>query len=480
MLYFDLFYQLSYMSAISMSGISRDRIFEFAAQLPGRAAFFFREIELMVKYLGYDYAEACRIEGESVDDELVRNMLLRLSGSLDSGEPEADFFGREADVFAIKYGDEYESKLDNLKQWTDAYSALTISAVLVVIVGLVSTMIWSTDTIFILSLVGLTMGITIVGAWLILLMSPKELVTLPDPSSREQKLMRVLLFSFLPAAMVIAMLVASSGAGLGWTLLMAAAIIFPIGYVAIVDDRKVASRDRDIGAFMRSLGGVSAAIGSTVTEGINKLDLRALPALREEATKLRTRLQMGILTSLCWRRFVVDNGSLVVNRCVGMFRDAMALGADAESAGNRASAYAEKLHLLRTKRKLISRPFGGLTFVMHAAIILLLIFVTHVMATFGMMIAGIEQDIPGTATSSAIGGYFSFNFTGLQLMQTLMTPVVLVLTVVNAITPKIADGGHKCKFFYNLSITMAITGICMIIVPHMSEVIFGSVAPTTT
>ena len=476
LLYFDLFYQLSYMSAISSSGIPRNSIFEFSAQLPGRAAVFFKEIDLITKHLGYDYSEACRIEGESVDDELVRNMLLRLSGSLSSGEAESDFLGREADVFGMKYADEYERKLDNLKQWTDAYSALTISAVLIVIVGLVSTMIWSTDIVFILSLVGLTMGITIVGSWLILLMSPKELVPLPEPSSREQKLMRVLLFIFLPAAVVMALLITSSGAGLGWALVLPAMIIFPIGYVAVSDDRKVAGRDRDIGAFMRSLGGVSAAIGSTVTEGINRLDLRSSPALREETTKLRTRLGMGILPSLCWRRFVLDNGSLVVNRCVGMFRDAMALGADAESAGNRASAYSERLHLLRAKRKLVSRPFGGLTFVMHAAIVLLLVFVTQVMGTFGTMIAGIEQDIPGAASSSAVGGYFSFNFEGLQLMSAMIVPVILVLTVVNALTPKVADGGHKCKFLYNLSITMTITGICMIIVPYMTDIVFGSVA----
>ena len=157
-----------------------------------------------------------------------------------------------------------------------------------------------------------------------------------------------------------------------------------------------------------------------------------------------------------------------------MFRDAMALGSDAESAGNRASAYAEQLHLLRAKRKLISRPFGGLTLVMHAAIIMLLAFVTQVMGTFGTMIAGIEQDIPGAASSSAVGGYFSFNFEGLQFMSSMMIPVILVITVVNAVTPKVADGGHKCKFFYNLSITMAITGIVMIMVPHLTDIIFGS------
>lgn len=475
LLYFDLFYQLSYLSAISMSGITRDRVFEFAAQLSGRAAIYFKEIELITTQLGYDYAEACRIEGESVDDETIRNILLRISSSMSSGESEAEFFGREADVFGRNYGDDYNRKLEMLKQWTDAYSALIVSATLVIIIGAVSTMIWETDTVFVLSLVGITIGITISGSWLISLMAPKEIVPLQQPSSREQKLVRLLTMTLLPAALVCSMMLISSGAGLGWALFVFAIITFPIGQVAVADDRKLAGRDRDIGAFMRSLGGVTTAIGSTVTEGVSKLDLRGVPALRIEANKLKVRMQTGILPSLCWKRFVLDNGSTVVNRSVSMFRDSMALGAAADDAGNRASSYAVQIDSLRQRRRLISKPFGGLTFVMHGAVILLLVFVTEVMTTFGMMISGVEADIPGAASSSAIGGYFSFNFAGLELLKTMLIPVIMVLTVVNALTPKVVDGGHKCKFFYNLSITMAISGLALILVPRFAVIIFGSV-----
>lgn len=476
LLYFDLFFQLSYMAAVSASGITRDQIFSFAAQLNGRAAPYFAEIHRICQHLGYDYAQACRIEGESIEDEVVRNIMLRMSASLGAGESEAEFLGREADVFGNKYGDEYERKLEMLKQWTDAYSALVISAVLVIVIGVVSTMIWKTDTAFVLTLVGITVGILIAGTWLISLMSPKEEVPLKTPSSAEQKLLHILLLSLLPAAMVAGLLTLSTGAGAGWAMVIAAVFIFPIGYVAVRDDRKIAGRDRDIGAFLRSLGGVTTAIGATPTEGIAQMDLRGVPALREEAHKLKVRLQTGILPALCWKRFVVDNGSLVTNRSVGMFRDAMALGAEAETAGNRASAYAVKLDLLRARRRLVSKPFGGLTLVMHGAVVLLLTFVTAVMTKFGSMILDIEMNVPGASSSNAIGGYFSFNFEGLTLLNTMVMPVILVLTVVSALTPKVADGGHKAKFIYNLSITMIISGVCLIIVPHLAEIIFGSVS----
>ncbi len=472
LLYFDLFYQISYMSAISTAGIARNRIFEYSAQLPGKAAPYFQEIQRLSEDLGYDYAEACRLEGESIEDETLRSLLLRLSDCLSSGESAAEFLGREADVLGTIYADGYERKLESLKQWADAFSALIISGVLVIIIGVVSTMIWKTDMAFILSLVGLTIGITILGAWLISLMSPKEVVTLARPSSPEQRLGRIFLMTFLPVAILVALLLMIGGAGLGWILLLPAMLIFPVGLLSTMDDKKITRKDQEIGAFLRSLGGVASAIGTSITDAIGRLDLRSVPALSDGTMRLKVRLQTGILSPLCWQRFVLETGSVIVNRSVGMFRDAMALGAEAEDAGKRASAYAVRLGLLRARRKLVSTPFGWLAFTMHGAVILLLVFVTEVMTTFGAMIGTVEADMPGAAGA---GAFFAFDFAGLQLLNALVVPVILVLTVVNAVAPKVADGGHNSKLFFNLSITMGLSGACLIMVPHLTAIIFGGV-----
>ena len=111
---------------------------------------------------------------------------------------------------------------------------------------------------------------------------------------------------------------------------------------------------------------------------------------------------------------------------------------------------------------------------MHGAVVLLLVFVTEVMTKFGGMIGEIESEIPGAATA-ATGGFFTFDFAELHLLNTLVVPVILVLTVVNAVAPKVADGGHNSKLFYNLSITMALSGACMIMVPRLAEIIFAGV-----
>ena len=124
---FDLFFLLSYMATIAVADIPRGKIFEHAARLPSVASRFFREIDFMVKKLGYDYVEACRLVGSRAEEE-VKNFLFRFSDAMRSGERESDFLFREAQIYAVEYENRYNRKLESLKKWTDAFAAMAISA----------------------------------------------------------------------------------------------------------------------------------------------------------------------------------------------------------------------------------------------------------------------------------------------------------------------------------------------------------------
>ncbi|MFP4641756.1 MAG: hypothetical protein ACLFPU_06230 [Dehalococcoidia bacterium] len=468
------------MSTVAAAEIPRGQIFEYGAQLPGESSKYFKDVELIARRLGYDYAQACQMEADVIGDSMVSSMLRRIAGSLSAGEDPSEFLAREAKAVAEEYGNHYERKLDTLKQWTDAYVALVIAGVLVVIIAIVSTMIWQIQTSFILILVGLTIGITVMGAWLISLMSPKETVTSKEPTSKEQKLAKKLFMALVPLAAVAGVMLIMMGATAGYPLIVAGLLVFPVGFVSALDDKKISRRDADVATLLRSLGGVATAIGSTVGEALGRIDLRSVESLMTNSKRLLVRLQSGIKSKLCWDRFVEETGSVVVSRSVGMFRDALDLGAEPEEVGKRASAYATTVSTLRSKRKMISKPFSWLTFVMHAAVAMLLVFIVEVMTKFGSVIQTMEEEIkdPGSVSASApsMTSYFSFHFAGLELLNTLVLPVLLVLTVVNALAPKIADGGHNYKILQNLGITMVISGLCFVVVPVLTEMIFGVAA----
>jgi flagellar protein FlaJ len=473
---FDMLYQLSYMATIASSGVPRDQIFQRAAKLQCSSAEYFNRIELARQRLKYDYARACRAVGEPAKEPEIKGLLLRLSSSLISGEPEAEFLTREAIARAEDYENEYGRSLEALKMWTDAYVSLILSAVLVVVMGIVSTMIWEIETTLIIGMAFISVATTAFGVWLIWVVSPKEITVLRWPGSKEQKLAASLFKPTLPIVVIVGAFFLLSGQNIGISLIIIAALLLPIGYIMTKDDKKVFKRDDEVGPFLRSLGGVCAALGTTVNAALARIDLNAINVLRSSVKNLHTRLTAGIKPRLSWRKFIDETGSEMSNRSVGMFYDAIEVGGSAGQAGQHAAAFASKVALLRARRRTVSGPFRWLVVAMHTAVVIILVFITEVISAFGGMINQAQDSLPKIAGAPSITSFSSFNLSGLEIMHQLVVPLVLIYTVADAIVPVLAEGGSKLKIFNNLAITAAISGVCLMVLPALATKLFASVA----
>ena len=476
MLNFDMFYQLSYMSTIAASGVPRDQIFERAAGLQCSSAEYFKKVELARKRLKYDYARACRAVGEPLNEDEMKGLLLRLSSSLISGEPEAEFLTREARARAEDYENEYGRSLEALKMWSDAYVSLILAAVLVVVIGIVSTMIWKIQTGLIVGMAFLSISVTAVGVWLIWVVSPKEPKVLHWAGSKEQRLARKLFKPFLALAVITGAVFLLTGQNLGLALLAIAVIVFPVGFIVSRDDNKINRRDNEVGTFLRSLGGVCTALGTTVNSALGRIDLNAINVLRSPVKNLHTRLTAGIKSRLSWHKFIDETGSELANRSIGMFYDAIEVGGSAGQAGQHASAFANRVALLRARRRTVTGPFKWLCMVMHTAIVIILVFITEVIVAFGGMVGKAQEITPTVSGAPSLSYFSSFNLTGLEIMQTLVLPLVLIFTVANAIVPCMAEGSSKYKILANLSITGGISGAALLVLPALANALFASVS----
>ncbi len=472
---YDMLYQLSCMSVIAAAGVPRKLIFEYSSKLPCSAAEYFRKIDLTCERLKYDYAKGCRLIGENTKEEKMRELLLRFSSSLLSGEPEADFLVREAKAQAEEFENEYTRKIEALKLWSDAYVSLIISAVLVIIMGIVSTMIWSVSSTFLIGLVVISAGTTALGVYLIYLMSPREKIVLSKPGSAEQKKAQALFKYMLPAGAVVVSLIMLLKINMGWALIIIAILVFPIGWIMNKDDGKVTKRDYEIGTFLNSLGAISGAIGTTVREALGRIDMDALNFLRPQVKRLYVRLKSGIQPALCWQRFVEETGSELIKRSVGMFYDSIDLGGDAEQVGHHTSLFATRMALLRAKRKAVTMSFKWLSMAMHVAVVALLVFVSEVITIFGGMVTQAENAMPKVSGAPSIGAFTSFNMESLGMLHGLVLPLVIIFTIANAIAPTIADGGSWYKVFFTLGILSAISGICLILLPEVASLLFKTV-----
>ncbi len=472
---YDLFYQLAYMSSIAAAGLPRGQIFEFAAKLPCSSSRYFAEISALAKQMRYDYAVACRIVGEATENEQVKSLLLRLASSLGSGEAESDFFAREARIQAETFTNEYERGIESLKKWTEAYAALIVSAALIVMVAAISMLIYPVAIGVTITLVGVTVVISILGAWAIYRVSPKEIrvhgQSLYCPAYRRVRQLAGILVPIAIASFFIMLL---SGAGLGWGLLIAGALFLPVGVAGIVFDRQITKKDSDIGTFLRSLGNVASAIGITVSNALDRLDLRSTANLAKDVKRLRTRLVSRLKPELCWQRFSVETGSETVYRSVKMFHDATRLGGDPEEVGERSSLLAMSLDFLRAKRRQVSSSFILLVLGMHAALVALLLFVVQVLNIFSKTVAGVyEKAVEGAPTG--VLDVFGFSFENVHILGTLVIPVILVLAGANAFAIKAAEGGSRYKLFAYLGLTATLSGAALVFVPVIASKIFSSI-----
>jgi len=478
---YDLVAQLAYMSALATANVGRENLFAKTAELGYSTSGYFHRVHLVAQRLNYDYARACQLVADQTKDERVRSLLLRFSSSLASGESESVFLARETEIQLEQYEQKYERDLESLRKWTDAYVALMVSVTLVVVVSMVSMMIYSVGTIFILGLATVMIGIAALGDWIIYRTSPVEPKTHRRPErSKTQEQMFSAAKMLLPAGALLGALVAfvfNLGAG----LIAAGVAVAPVGILAFMDDRRVDQYDRDVSTFLRSLGSVVGAIGTTVTEGMERLNQRSLASLEQGVRRLHVRLRSGIRPDLCWDRFISETGSELVDRSVSTFWDTTKLGGDPDQIGYLSSLFALKISLMRESRKLVSQSFMYLMVPLHAVLVGIMLFVTEVMVVFANQLAQIQAQAIETTDPTTTGGIdvtsvLAFAAPNVTFLRGFALVVALFLTVVNTWAPHTTAGGHHHKVWAYAAVTMVMTGLMLLVVPAIVGNLFDSVS----
>ena len=59
------------------------------------------------------------------------------------------------------------------------------------------------------------------------------------------------------------------------------------------------------------------------------------------------------------------------------------------------------------------------------------------------------------------------------MLNVMVTAMLVVLTVVNAVAIKVVEGGHNLKFLFYLGIMLIVSGLSLLLIPGMLKGIFG-------
>ncbi len=477
---FDLITQLTHMSAVATSGISRDKLFEGTAELDYSTSKYFRRVHRVAQRLNYDYSQACEIVGEQAKVDSVQNLLLHFATALSAGESEEDFLKRETEVQLELYGKQYERDMESLRKWTDAYIALMVSTTLIVVISLVSMMIYPVGTIAIAGLSLVVMIVTVVGGWIIFTVSPHEVKThrLPRRSAEQAQMdkLAVLLISVTGPVFVLGWLVF----GLGIAMIVSALLLTPSAWLVWQDDKKIDQRDKDMPAFLRGLGSVMGAVGTTVSEGLSRLNRRSLGAMEPHVRRLYVRLTNDLPSDMTWARLAGETGSELITRTVRIFSDGIKVGGDPAAVGELASSFGQKVSLLRASRSLVTTSFAFVVVPMHAVLLTIILFVTEVVLIFGGKIAEVQDENLDSdlIAEAGISNAIVFAAPDAAFIRLLVVVSIIMLTMANSFAPYAAAGGHRYKIFNFAVIMMLISGVAYLAVPEVVQGLFRSVSET--
>ena len=478
---FDLLSNLTYMGVLAAAQLPRDAIIRMAGEMSFlKTAVFFEQASLLAQRLGIEYVRALQMVAEKARAPNVKSLLLRFSNTIASGESEHAFIREEARIEGGRYANEYSRSVENLKKWTDAYAAMMVSVTLIVIVALVSTLLGSLDQRFVM-IVGVTMVmIACAGVYLILRTAPYEQITYdgegdgPPDRARAKFLLRTI----VPIAAIAASFIYVLGDNLGLALVLIGVSLFPVGYLARRDDSRVRKIDEEVATFTRSLGAVAGATSSTLSSALNNINPASLGTLQPYIERLRTRLSHQMPNALSWQRFKEETGNELLRRSSDMLVDGVELGADAEECGEIASAYSTRVAELRELRALTANSFGFLIVPLHAAMSGLMLFILQIIITFNDQLTEVTSEIVGTpgglsAVSGIPPGMNIFASQNLTLISSMITIVILVLTVSNALAAKFAAGGNNLKIASTLSTTCLVSGANMLLIPPVASRLLG-------
>jgi flagellar protein FlaJ len=468
---FDLFYQLTYMSATAAAGVNRSRIFTLAATVPNPTARFFHDISELAEKMRYNYPDACRMVGQRIKAEHLRTFLLRFADALASGEPISIFLAREAEVQSNNYENEYERELESLKKWDDAFTSVAISISLIVIINMVSTMIYDVGMTMMIGMVMTAVVVGFIVAYVIQRAAPREQISVPwsKGSKAQRKSIKMLTISLPIAVMVVAILVLLK-VPLAFVFFGAAAALLPVGYLANRAEGRVTKKDGEVSGFYRSIGGTATSRGTTLGQALMRIELKSFPSMVEDIQQLGLRLNASVKPFICWGIFGFETGSNLIRQSSGIFYEATNLGGDPETAGVLCSLFSSRTAMLRAKRKGVAATFSGLTMVMHAVIAALMVFILEILKKFvAMMEAALSSQTQAASTQTLGANLLAFSIPQVGMLENITVFLLIMLVGINAFCIVASEGAHLAKLTYYSALMFAMTGLAFLIIPVVAK-----------
>jgi len=470
-------YFITYFAVLSTSEMSRSELMQILSNDPklGSIANELKKVYIIINKLHRSLPEAFRFLARRTPSKVFADFLDRLAYSLDSGVELKDYLFQEQQTVMDDYQTFYEGALYDLDVFKEIYESIIISVVFIAAFIIIGPLITGQDvgrmTIYLLIIIlGAEIGVMFVIKYRMPedpIWAKKRVIT-----ERDRKIKRAIIISVVGVVLVgvVYLLVLRPRFNIPYPFVVSL-ILTPLAYAGRViknEEEIIFRKDENFPAFIRSLSSSLAASGSSLIFVLKYLSAHDFGTLTKDIKALYRRLAVRVSNERGWDFFISETGSWLIGIFSEMFRESIRLGAEPDYVGKVISKNFERLVRLRRKRQQSLASFIGIIYGITGA------FAFSVASSFQVAISISELFGRMQVSLEYIGDIIHvIEPSGLVFLTGIMLLLMIIHSLVSAITIKLADGGHIGISLYYFVILLWIFAVGMFIGQTLMERMMG-------
>ncbi|MCE4599745.1 MAG: type II secretion system F family protein [Desulfurococcales archaeon] len=418
----------------------------------------FKRVYLLGKEWGYSFSQAVRLIGEKIENLVLRNIFSRMSGVLAVGEDIESFLDIEYRTLTSEYINMYARTINTARVFMGIYVTMMGSLIFVLVTFMLMAFFFGGNvSIIITSYIGVGVTLVFILILLYILVNKEPFEYHGDPELPRYKLLKIAGIASLMLSLAIAGLLALTREptfnNIALIMVIVGVILLPIGIIMKRIEGVISNIDEFFPVFIRSFGAHLATIPNMV-KALEPLLISQIGKLKKPLLRLYARLSNGVDPQVAWEVFAAESGSELTRRGVKIFIDTVEHGGDIERIGAMISDHHNEMLRLRKQRLQVSKTFESTLYIMHAATIIILVFVTKLMIAFSTILAQLMEESP-----PGLSEIFPFKALDAPILVNASLILSILLTVLNGMAVTRVSPGHSHSFYYYAAILAIISGV---------------------
>ncbi|MDD1776205.1 MAG: hypothetical protein LUP94_02500 [Candidatus Methanomethylicus sp.] len=421
---------LMHMLACSYADISSIELVRASSRTEfGEITKLMRKITAMLN-LGIDLSRACEITRKDAKLLYLQDFLQRFAQIAKLGEDMIVFLGKEYNTFMTMYSSDMERAFIRFKRFTEAYSAVLSSSVLIVMILTFTGLLWGSG----MSMVGVIVpGIVVMyGMFALIFYISSPVIRVISLTKKRRQLLRltkinryVVWFTFL-VNLVFVFLITLHIVPRDLGLLAAGLSGFPsliIGFMGINASNRVETIDERFPEFATMLSTSLSTMGTSIIYAFRDVSRLDFGKLSPYVRGMSAKLELGIDKNVSWESFETETSSDMMRIHSEAFSKANAYGAPAKEFGPLVANSSLFMLTLRRRLSEVSALMKGIIIPMHPILC----------AIMGLIMAIITQFVEIFKTFQGSGMPVIFMVPDLNLIDVYIYLIVTALTFINAL-----------------------------------------------